>query len=81
MRLEGMQRKKENDTLGTRVEEGFRKEENERKKFQDELAPMKDEMKAIRMGSNCTVSSAANTGFSLGSGTFVGPPSQAHKEA
>ena len=44
---------------------GFKKEENERKKVQDELASVKDE-KTIKIGINCTVSSATSTGLGLG---------------
>ena len=54
--------------------QGFKNEENERRKVYDELTMMKDDIKAMRMGRNCSVSSAASTGFGLGSGTFARPP-------
>ena len=51
--------------------QAFKNEENERRNVHDKLTTMKDAMKAMKMGSNCTVSSAASTGFLLGSGTFA----------
>ena len=59
---EGLQRKKDNEDLETQSEE---------------LAIMKDETKAFKMGSNCSVSRAASTGFGLGSGAYVRPTSLA----
>ena len=40
MGREGLQRKKDNNALETRLEVSFKKEETERKKVQDELAFM-----------------------------------------
>ena len=34
---------------------------------------MTEEIKLMKMGNNCAVSSAASTGFGLGSGTFARP--------
>ena len=50
------------------------KDEDEWGKVHAELTIMKDEIKAMNMGSNSTVSSAANTGFGLDSGTCAKPP-------
>ena len=52
----------------------FQNEEDERRTFHDELTSMKEEIKLIKMGSNCTVSSAASTGIGPGSGTHARPP-------
>ena len=46
----------------TKMEEGY----NERRKVYDE----QEEIKSTKMGSNCTVSSAASTEFGVASGTF-----------
>ena len=48
-------------------------EDNERRKVHDKLTTMKHETRTMRMGSNCTKSSAASTGFGLGSATFAKP--------
>ena len=45
------------------MEAGNKKEENARRKVPEELAFTKEEIKTMKMGSNCTVSSAASTGF------------------
>ena len=80
-RNEGILRKKDYDDLkakmrrgfekeATKKEGGFKNEENERRKVYEELTKMKGE-KTMKMGSSCTVSSAARTGYGLGSGTIT----------
>ena len=48
--------------------------ESERKDIQDELTVMKHDTKTIKTRSGGALSSAASTGFGLGSGTFAPPP-------
>ena len=44
--------------LESKMSAGFKNEKNERRTVYDELTIMKDEIKTMKMGSNCTVSSA-----------------------
>ena len=61
---EVLQRKKDNEALETQIE-------SERRKVQEELAFVTDEIKSIKISSNC---SAASTRFGLRSGTHAWPP-------
>ena len=60
-------RKHENEMLGNKIE-------SERREIQEELTVMKDDTRTIKTGSGGALSSAASTGFGLGSGTFAPPP-------
>ena len=61
---EVLQRKKDNEALETQIE-------SERRKVQEELAFVTDEIKSTKIGSNC---SAGSTRFGLRSGTHAWPP-------
>ena len=56
-----------------KMEAGFKNEENERRKVHNTLTFM-EEIKTMKMGGRCAISSAASTGYGLGTGTFTRPP-------
>ena len=64
---EQAERKHENEMLGNKIE-------RESRELQEELTVMKDDTMTIKTGSCGALSSAASTGFGLGSGTFAPPP-------
>ena len=47
------------ESEATKMEAGIKNEENERSKVYDDLTNMKEEIKSMKMGGSCAVSSAA----------------------
>ena len=52
-------------------------EVTEKKRIEEELSGIKEDLKTMRTGSGGTVSSAASTGYGLDAETFTKPPSLA----
>ena len=70
---EDEERKQESIAMESRMES---KIVNQRK-IEEKLNSIKEDIKSLRMGRGGTLSSAASSGYGLGSGTFAQPPSLA----
>ena len=55
------------------MEAGFRIKACGRTKVSKELTKMKEEVRSMTLSGSCAVSSSANTGYGLGSGTYASP--------